>query len=154
MITVILRNAIPDDMAFVHSLSPRLAAVPRPTWHDLAAMEDFQHRHMAASFDPIEGSSTVIACSDDGDRLGYIHLRPGKDGVTDEPCGYISLLAVEEKAEGLGVANRLMEAAEDWARSRGYRLLSLDVFADNRHAVDFYRRKGFKTETRRMVKPL
>jgi ribosomal protein S18 acetylase RimI-like enzyme len=26
--------------------------------------------------------------------------------------------------------------------------------ADNRSAVDFYRRGGFKTETRRMVKPL
>jgi ribosomal protein S18 acetylase RimI-like enzyme len=47
-----------------------------------------------------------------------------------------------------------MAAAEDWARGRGYRLLSLDVFADNRRAVDFYRRGGFKTETRRMVKPL
>lgn len=154
MVAVILRAATLDDMAFVHSLSPRLAAVPRPTWHDLAAMEDFQTRHMAASFDPIEGSSTVIACSENGARLGYIHLRPGRDGVTDEPCGYVSLLAVEKNAEGFGVANRLMAGAEDWARSRGYRLLSLDVFADNRHAVDFYRRKGFKTETRRMVKPL
>jgi GNAT superfamily N-acetyltransferase len=154
MLTVILSNATAEDMAFVHSLSPRLAGVPRPAWHDLAAMEGFQDRHMAASFEPIEGSSTVIVRSDDGRRLGYVHLRPGRDGVTDEPCGYISLLVVERDAEGSGVANRLMAAAEDWARSRGYRLLSLDVFADNRHAVDFYRRKGFKTETRRMVKPL
>jgi len=96
----------------------------------------------------------VAAYDDDGRRLGYVHLRPSRDGVTDEPCGYISLLAVASDAEGSGVANHLMAAAEDWARSRGYRLLSLDVFADNRHAVDFYRRKGFKTETRRMVKPL
>ena len=109
---------------------------------------------MAASFEPIEGASTVIACAEDGRRLGYIHLRPGKDGVTDEPCGYISLLATTTEAEGTGAATRLMQAAEDWARRRGYRLLSLDVFADNRRAVDFYRRGGFKTETRRMVKPL
>jgi ribosomal protein S18 acetylase RimI-like enzyme len=154
MSTITLSNATAEDMAFVHSLSPRLAGVPRPAWHDLAAMEGFQDRHMAASFEPTEGSSTVIARSDDGRRLGYIHLRPARDGVTDEPCGYISLLAVEKDAEGSGVANHLMAAAEDWARSRGYRLLSLDVFADNRRAVDFYRRKGFKTETRRMVKPL
>jgi ribosomal protein S18 acetylase RimI-like enzyme len=154
MSTITLSSATAEDMAFVHSLSPRLAGVPRPAWHDLAAMEDFQDRHMAASFEPIEGSVTLIACSDDGRRLGYIHLRPGSDGVTDESCGYISLLAVEKDAEGSGVANHLMAAAEEWARSRGYRLLSLDVFADNRHAIDFYRRKGFKTETRRMVKPL
>jgi ribosomal protein S18 acetylase RimI-like enzyme len=154
MSTVILSNATAEDMAFVHSLSPRLAGVLRPAWHDLAAMEGFQDRHMSASFEPVEGSSTMIARSDDGRRLGYVHLRPGRDGVTDEPCGYISLLAVVKDAEGSGVANHLMGAAEDWARSRGYRLLSLDVFADNRRAVDFYRHKGFKTETRRMVKPL
>jgi GNAT superfamily N-acetyltransferase len=154
MTTVTLRPATADDRTFIESLSPRLSSVPRPAWHDLAAMEGFQERHMAASFAPVEGASTFVACDEDGRRLGYIHLRPGKDGVTDEPCGYISLIAATKDAEGSGVATRLMTAAEDWARGRGYRLLSLDVFADNRRAVDFYRRGGFKTETRRMVKPL
>ena len=154
MNTITLRPATPDDRPFIDSLSPRLSSVPRPGWHDLAAMEGFQDRHMSASFAVVEGSSTVIACAEDGKRLGYIHLRPGKDGVTDEPCGYISLIATTKDAEGSGVATRLMSAAEVWARGRGYRLLSLDVFADNRRAVDFYRRGGFKTETRRMVKPL
>jgi GNAT superfamily N-acetyltransferase len=154
MTNITLRPATADDRAFIDSLSPRLSSVPRPAWHDMVAMEGFQDRHMAASFTPVDGESTLIACAGDGTRLGYIHLRPGKDGVTDEPCGYISLLATTKEAEGSGVATHLMTAAEDWARGRGYRLLSLDVFADNRRAVDFYRRGGFKTETRRMVKPL
>jgi ribosomal protein S18 acetylase RimI-like enzyme len=154
MTTVTLRPATPADRSFIDSLSPRLSGVPHPGWHDLKAMEGFQDRHMAASFAPVEGATTLIACADDGKPLGYIHLRPGKDGVTEEPCGYISLIATTKESEGSGVATRLMTAAEEWARGRGYRLLSLDVFADNRRAVDFYRRGGFKTETRRMVKPL
>jgi GNAT superfamily N-acetyltransferase len=154
MTTITLRPATAEDRAFIDSLSPRLSGVPRPAWHDLAAMEGFQDRHMAASFAPIEGAETLIASAADGRRLGYIHLRPGKDGVTDEPCGYISLLATTPEAEGTGVAGRLMSAAEDWARGRGYRLISLDVFADNRRAVDFYERRGFVSETLRMVKPL
>jgi len=154
MTTVTLRPATADDRTFIDSLSPRLSGVPRPAWHDQTAMEGIQDRHMESSFEPIEGASTLIACAQDGRRLGYIHLRPSTDGVTNEPCGYISLLATTEAAEGSGVAKRLMAAAEDWARGRGYRLLSLDVFADNRRAVNFYRRSGFKTETRRMVKPL
>lgn len=154
MTTITLRPATADDRTFIDSLSPRLSGVPRPAWHDLAAMEDFQDRHMAVSFAPAEGVSTLIACAADGRRLGYIHLRPAKDGVTDEACGYISLLATTEDSEGTGVASRLMAAAEDWARGRGYRLLSLDVFADNRRAVDFYERRGFVSETLRMVKPL
>jgi GNAT superfamily N-acetyltransferase len=87
-------------------------------------------------------------------RLGYIHLRPAKDGVTDEPCGYISLLATTPEAEGTGVARHLIGAAEGWARGHGYRLLSLDVFADNTRAIEFYERRGFRPETFRMVKPL
>ena len=154
MTTITLRAATDDDRPFIDNLSPRLSSVPRPAWHDLAAMEGFQDRHMPESFAPVEGTATFVACGEDGRRLGYIHLRPGKDGVTDEPCGYISLLATTKDAEGSGVATRLMTAAEDWARGRGYRLLSLDVFADNRRAVYFYRRGGFKTETRRMAKPL
>jgi ribosomal protein S18 acetylase RimI-like enzyme len=154
MSTLTLRPATADDRPFIDSLSPRLSGVPRPDWHDLAAMEHFQDRYMAASFVPVEGATTLIACGAEGKRLGYIHLQPGKDGVTDEPCGYIPLLATTKEAEGSRVATRLMAAAEEWARGRGYRLLSLDVFADNRRAVDFYRRRGFKTETRRMVKPL
>lgn len=117
-------------------------------------MESFQERHLASSFTPVEGEATLIAAASDGTRLGYIHLRPGRDGVTDEPCGYISLLATTKESEGTGVATRLMVAAEDWARGRGYRLLSLDVFADNRRAVDFYQRGGFRSETFRMVKSL
>jgi GNAT superfamily N-acetyltransferase len=154
MTTITLRPATADDRAFIDSLSPRLSGVPRPAWHDLAAMEGFQDRHMAVSFAPVEGAATLVACAEDGRRLGYIHLRPSKDGVTDEACGYISLLATTEDSEGTGVASRLMSAAEDWARSRGYRLLSLDVFADNRRAVEFYERRGFVSETLRMVKPL
>ena len=154
MTTITLRPAVADDQPFIDGLSPRLSGVPRPVWHDLAAMQGFQDRHMAASFEAADGAATLIACDEDGRRLGYIHLRPGKDGVTDEPCGYISLLATTPEAEGTGVAARLMAAAEDWARRRGYRLLSLDVFADNKRAIAFYERRGFRSETFRMVKPL
>ncbi len=153
---ITIRPAEPSDREFLSNLSSRLSGVPGPVWHDLAAMEGFQARYMAATFaaPALEGSSTLVALSGDGRRLGYIHMRPGKDGVTEEPCGYVSLLALQKDAEGTGVARRLMAEAEDWARARGYRLLSLDVFADNRHAVDFYARGGFRSETLRMVKPL
>jgi GNAT superfamily N-acetyltransferase len=155
MTEIELRTARPDDREFLQSLSPRLSGVPGPAWHDLAAMEGFQERYMASTFAAVDdGAQTLIAWSKDGRRLGYVHMRPGKDGVTDEPCGYVSLLAVTKDAEGSGVATRLMEEAEAWARARGYRFLSLDVFADNRKAVDFYTRGGFRSETLRMVKPL
>ena len=150
-----LRPARPEDRDFLHSLSPRLSGVPGPAWHDLAAMEGFQDRYMKATFSAVDpAAQTLVAWSSDGKPLGYIHMRPFKDGVTDEPCGYVSLLALSEEAEGQGIAHLMMQAAETWARAQGYRFLCLDVFADNRRAVEFYERRGFQTETLRMVKPL
>lgn len=150
-----LRAARPEDRDFLHSLSPRLSGVPGPAWHDLEAMEGFQDRYMAATFASVDpAAQTLVAWSAQDKRLGYIHMRPFKDGVTDEPCGYVSLLALTEDAEGQGIAHLMMQAAETWARAKGYRFLCLDVFADNRHAVEFYERRGFQTETLRMVKPL
>ena len=154
MDTLEIRPATADDRTFVDSLSPRLSGVPGPPWHDRKAMDGFQDRYMAATFARVEeGAQTLVAWSGNR-RLGYVHMRPGKDGVTEEPCGYVSLLALDKDAEGKGLAHRLMQAAEDWARGRGYRLLSLDVFADNSRAVAFYERRGFRSETLRMVKPL
>ena len=155
MSAIELRPARPEDRDFLHGLSPRLSGVPGPAWHDLAAMEGFQDRYMTATFSTVDpAAQTLIAWSAAGKRLGYIHMRPFKDGVTDEPCGYVSLLALTEDAEGQGIAHLMMQEAETWARAKGYRFLCLDVFADNRHAVEFYERRGFQTETLRMVKPL
>ncbi len=152
---IVIRDADPSDSDFMAGLSPRLSGVPGPSWHTRAAMDGFQDRHMAATVDAaIAGSRTLVALSEEGRRLGYIHMQPGKDGVTDEPCGYVAILALVEDAEGQGIAGRLMAEAETWARGRGYRFLSLDVFADNQRAIDAYARGGFGAETIRMVKPL
>ena len=55
MTIITLRPATEQDRPFIDSLSPRLSGVPRPPWHDVAAMEGFQDRHMAASFAPADG---------------------------------------------------------------------------------------------------
>jgi GNAT superfamily N-acetyltransferase len=150
-----IRAAKKSDFDFLLSLTARLAGIPGPAWHDLKAMMAFQERFMAATLaTPAENSVTLIATSKDGQTLGYVHAYPGKDGVTDEPCGYVAILALKKNAEGKGIAGQLMKKAEDWARTSGYRFLSLDAFATNQHAIDFYTRGGFMPETIRLVKPL
>ena len=52
------------------------------------------------------------------------------------------------------MAARLMEAAEDWARRQGFRLIALDVFANNRRARGFYARQGYQDDSLRLTKPL
>jgi len=152
---ITIRDADESDRDFLFGLAPRLAGVPRPEWHTLAAMEEFQERYMAATLgNTTKATLTLVAISADAERLGYIHARPGKDGISDEPCGHVAIIVLKEDAEGHGAAGKLMQRAERWAKAKGYRLLSLDVFADNRRALEFYLRGGFQPETIRLVKPL
>src|SRR3712207_7111016 len=51
------------------------------------------------------------------------------------------------EASGRGVGRTLMEAAAEWARGRGYRLLTLETFGDNHGARAFYARLGYREES-------
>lgn len=103
---------------------------------------------------PASETASFIAEDETGQRLGYVHAEASTDFVTLEPCAYVTVLAVTAAAEGQGVASRLMQAAEDWARQQGFRLICLDVFANNRRARDIYVRLGYRDDTLRLTKPL
>lgn len=83
-----------------------------------------------------------------------MHAEASTDLVTLEPCAYVTVLAVTKAAEGQGMAARLIEAAEEWAREQGFRLICLDVFANNRRARAFYERQGYQEDSLRLTKPL
>lgn len=144
-----------QDRKFVESLNPRLCRVIDAPTHDVEEVRSFQEAFTATAWETGSGKgATFLAIDDVGNRIGYINVREGKDEVLGEPCGYIALLAVDKEHEGRGVARSLVEEAEQWAREMGFGRLALDVFASNRHALEFYGRVGFRSETIRMIKRL
>jgi ribosomal protein S18 acetylase RimI-like enzyme len=66
--------------------------------------------------------------------------------------GYIANLAIAKEAEGKGVGKVLMQAAEVWAKARGYRDLSLYVFGTNNHARAFYEKLGYDKDSLELTK--
>jgi GNAT superfamily N-acetyltransferase len=143
------------DRAFIRSLNRRLSDVIEAPTHSRDEVVAFQDRFTASAWGADAGhAATLVAASDDGRRLGYVHVREGTDDIANEKCGYIALLAVAAEAEGEGVGLALLHAAEKWAKDMGYRRLSLDVFASNHRARHFYEKAGFRPETIRLIKPL
>ena len=55
-------------------------------------------------------------------------------------------LMVAQSHRRLGVGQALLEAAVDWARSRGVTKLELHVFPHNEGAIALYDRFGFERE--------
>lgn len=153
--TLQIRPARPEDRKFILALAERPAESGMPPWRDAAAMRAF-HQHYAGANANAGGfhERVQIAESGRGAPLGFVHVNEIADGLTGVPEGYVSTLAVSSTAEGQGVGRALMVAAEDWARDRGYRLLTLETFAANDRARAFYRRLGYVEETLKLVKEL
>ena len=68
--------------------------------------------------------------------------------------GYVSELFVAEAARGTGVGRALLEACEDWARSRKLAVMTIGALSANARAVGVYGRAGFEPYTVRLRKYL
>jgi GNAT superfamily N-acetyltransferase len=150
-----LRQAGPADRSFCDALTDRLLIGSQGTGRSDLELNHFARLCLDDAFiNPAEPSLTLIAETADLQPLGFVHAISGLDQIADGPYAYISLLAVRAEAEGLGIADRLLEAAEDWARDNGFRRLALDVFHGNDRARQFYQRRGFLAETLHLTRCL
>jgi GNAT superfamily N-acetyltransferase len=83
----------------------------------------------------------------DGLLAGCIGLRrlrlsvPPDGQVTD--CAEIKRMYVREKFRGQGIAQRLLETAEQFARTTGYPWIYLDTTNEMKAAAKLYERNGF-----------
>ncbi len=82
----------------------------------------------------------------DGGLAGYIRLKPVTPLRENAHVLGIVGLAVAPGARRRGVASALLAAAEQLARARGARKLSLRVFGTNATAARLYERLGFVVE--------
>lgn len=150
-----VRAAEPRDAEFVLGLVPQLLAFGPPSWRDARQMlETDTHVVGQALQHSPAGAVVLIAEDSDSNPVGFIHLCAETDYYTQRDCGHIADLVVAPAARGRGVGEALMAAAEQWARSGGYAMLSLNVFLTNTPARGLYERLGFAPETVRYVKTL
>jgi GNAT superfamily N-acetyltransferase len=77
--------------------------------------------------------------------VGFVCVSE-RSHFTGEVDTYIGELVVAEEAEGVGVGRALVEAAEDWGRSRGRTRVVVDTGAANAPARGFYAALGYDEE--------
>ena len=138
-----IRNAVETDRDFIFELSPRLAEVAGLTWHADSVVQKMQNDYITKMLKPTNTPNITLIAEKDGASLGIVHARVRKDEISGEQSGTVPLLAVSPVAQSMGVGKLLMKAAETWAKEQGYRLLHLEVFANNDKAREFYKSLGF-----------
>jgi ribosomal protein S18 acetylase RimI-like enzyme len=151
---VVIREAQESDHRFIFELSPYLAEVAQIEWHSDDVIQKMQDDYIFEMLAESTQPNITFIAEINNDRLGFIHVRTHKDGISGENSGTIPLLAVSPKSQGLGIGKLLIEHGEKWAKNLGCRLLHLEVFANNKKAESFYQNLGFKPETVHMIKPI
>jgi GNAT superfamily N-acetyltransferase len=150
---IIVRGGTAADRDFVIDTARRFAAFGPPAWRSALEIVAGEVRCLDDFFDGrVEGA--LLLAEQSGDPLGFAFLEPAVDYFSGEKHGHVGMIAVTEAAEGRGAGASLMRAAEDWARSRGYPKLTLNVFEGNHRARQVYERFGYQVETLRYVKLL
>ena len=103
----------------------------------------------------VEGGRTEAWVAEDetGALLGYVLL--GESGwLTPEPHGFVFDVWVAPEHRGEGVGKYLVDWAAQWARSKGYRKIKLEVADPNGRARHVYEKLGFRYERHYMGKDL
>jgi ribosomal protein S18 acetylase RimI-like enzyme len=144
-----IRPARHDDEAFLLSLLPRLADFPLPAWRTAGEIARCDRWILLeALHGRIEHAAVLVAeLSPGGERAGYAFATTKHDYFTRTAHAHVEVIAVTPEAERRGVARTLMDAIEEWARRRGYRHVTLNVFDRNTRAKALYDGLGYEAET-------
>lgn len=76
------------------------------------------------------------------------------DQVKGDRYSHIFLLYVAPAHRRKGIGRELMQQAENWARNRGDRQISLQVFTSDRAALNLYQNLDYQVHSLLMIKPL
>ncbi len=151
---MMFRRARPADEAALLGLTARLGDFPVPPWRTATEIATADHLILLACLRAPTEDNAVFVADESGALLGFVFVVVRTDYFTHERLAYVEDLALAVEAEGRGLARRLMEEAERWARSLGFRRIGLSVWFQNVRARGLYERLGYQPETMQYLKVL
>jgi len=150
----LIRFATKDDEGAMCALLPRLGEHPlipkrdsRDLWqHDAQLLLD----HLRGEAD--QCFAQVAVAKLDGQILGLTLVSMQPEFMSHAASGHLEAIAVAANAEGFGVGQALLAAAEDEAKRRGALAMTLHVYHSNQRAAGLYERRGYHYEIQRRTK--
>jgi GNAT superfamily N-acetyltransferase len=152
-----IRNARRSDLKAVVALIPRLRSFGDQWLRPSDSLDRAESDAIANAITSLpEGAVVFVAESAvvQGGVAGFAYAESSVDYFTREKHGHLAIIAVHADAEGSGIGRKLLHAVEDWAMARGYRFITLNVFAENERARRVYERAGYSQDTIRYAKEI
>ncbi len=115
----------------------------------LALWPHHSRDELAKEFDRIMRApqETGFICRENGKAIGFItmSLRFGHvTGATSKPVGYVEGIYVKEDHRNFGVARKLYEVGEQWAKNNGCKQVGSDTWDWNDDSIAVHEKLGYK----------
>ena len=156
---MILRRAEISDMEGINKLLEQVCLVHhkgRPDLFKFGAKKYTDEQLAAIICD--DSRPIFVAVNKENQVLGYafcIFQQHKNDNIlTDIKTLYIDDLCVDENARGKHIGRQLYEYVLEFAKNHGCYNVTLNVWADNTNAVEFYKKCGLKPQKIGMEKIL
>jgi ribosomal protein S18 acetylase RimI-like enzyme len=149
--SIVVRRCRTEDHAAVLALAPRLTIGVAP-WRDPDAVREAVTGWIRDSLAQADTHNHAVLVAQSQDVIVGVVTIGTRRHFAGEVDAYVGELVVADGEERQGVGRLLMRAAEQWARDRGLRNLTLETGAANHGARAFYRSLGYLEEGVRLTK--
>ncbi len=132
-----------------HEDIPEWLRMRRALW-STSPIEDLRWAMDETLSDPKQ--AVFFAVREDGSPCGFVEtgMRSYGEGCETSPVGYIEGWYVDDDVRNQGIGKRLVQTAEDWARSLGMVEMASDTWLDNEGSIAAHVRMGY-FEVERLV---
>ncbi|MCP8899499.1 GNAT family N-acetyltransferase [Gilvimarinus xylanilyticus] len=153
----IIRNATPEDLAYMHEALFRLNELHHQAEPDYfkPAAEISDHKNLAAYID--KNDAFAFIAKQESIPIGFAvgETRELSSSISKTiTMGSIEEIYVEEHYRGTGVGKALYAAIEEHCRNLGATDLLTEVWGFNESALSFYAARGFSTHVHWLRKRL
>ncbi|MBN1453284.1 MAG: GNAT family N-acetyltransferase [Anaerolineales bacterium] len=94
----------------------------------------------------------------DGNVVGFVHViikeAPDIPVFIQRRYAVVDSILVESAFQKHGIGKSLMDKMQEWSFSKGAESIELNVYEFNSNAISFYKRRGYRTLSRKMSKEL
>ena len=93
-----------------------------------------------------DDDSYLLVAEDNGAIVatGYVQIRQSKPSLEHNVHGYLGFMYVAPAYRGMGFNKQIIDTLMAWAESKQVFDFYLDVYADNRAAINAYEKVGFQ----------
>ena len=125
------------------------------TYQEIFSSQD-DYSHLTATINKLFSDQTPLwwIQTEELQNVGCLWMGNAIDPLTNDRYTQIFLLFVMPNHRSQGIGTFLLQKAQEWAIKRGDRKIALQVFAQNKTAINLYHKLGFVTDSLLMSKAL